>query len=49
MYNINMETEKPKVLEIAKNVLIGAGIIILAFAAADVALLKTGIYMSSAA
>jgi hypothetical protein len=42
-----METERPKVLEVAKNILIGTGIILLAFVAADVALLKTGIYMTS--
>jgi hypothetical protein len=41
------ESGPSKILEVAKNIAIGAGIIVLAFAAADVALLKTGLLMTS--
>ena len=41
------EREGNKIWEITKNVAIGAGIILVAFAAADVVLLKTGLYMTS--
>ena len=39
--------EKSKIWEITKNAAIGAGIIILAFVAADAVLLKNGLYISS--
>jgi hypothetical protein len=41
------EREGSKIWEITKNVAIGAGIILVAFAAADIVLLKTGLFMTS--
>ncbi len=42
-----MEKEKSKIWEATKGFLIGVGVIAVAFATADVVLMKTGLYMAS--
>ena len=44
---MSAEKEKSKIWEVTKNAIIGAGIIVLAFVAADAVLLNTGLYMTA--